>query len=248
MPSKYEYAPLHEQEEEDVSGHQMPLRSRKTEPRWRTTGLYILSHTLMFVAGLLAYGASVLIMHSFDSQSPVVMDQKNPTTPSKASATTVIDGIEVTGTQCGSTWQEAKALGCHYDIIASAWYAPDCFDGQVLDHMLAEPSVNFTWYADRAHTIVFPTETVLKGEFDIVYPDNIFHVKHCLHLWRKLHHAVVTGRSVDEDILDYGHTLHCTVLIMEWITPGFEKHSITRSRPGRPFCRASKLGMIDVSK
>jgi len=244
---KYEYAPLDEQGEESVSWLQMPLRSRKIESRWRTTCLSIFTHTLMFVAGLLAYDASVFVMHSFDNKSPFTMEQKALITPPKFSATKVIDGIEVAGTQCGNSWQEAKAMGCKYDIIASAWYAPECFDGEVLENMLEEPTVNFTWYADRAHTIVVPTEIVQRGEFEMVFPDNIFHVKHCLHLWRKLHHAIVTGRSVDEDIMEYEHTVHCTVLIMEWITPGFVKTSITHSKPGRPFCRSTKLG-IDAGK
>lgn len=44
----------------------------------------------------------------------------------KASATLQINGVDTEGTQCGTTWEEAKAMGCKFDVMASRWYAPEC--------------------------------------------------------------------------------------------------------------------------
>lgn len=92
----------------------------------------------------------------------------------KTSYTTikVVNDVETEGTQCGSTWEEAKAMGCKFDVMASRWYAPDCFFQEVLDEMMAEPWVNFTWYVDEEHTEIFPSEKAMAGEFVHVYPDD----------------------------------------------------------------------------
>lgn len=84
----------------------------------------------------------------------------------------VVNGVETEGTQCGSTWEQAKEMGCKFDVMASRWYAPDCFFDEVLDEMMAEPWVNFTWYADEDHTEIFPSEKAMAGEFIHVYPDD----------------------------------------------------------------------------
>ncbi|KAG8167957.1 hypothetical protein KVR01_003646 [Diaporthe batatas] len=139
-------------------------------------------------------------------------------------------------------------MGCHFDVMASRWYAPECFDREVLDDMLAEPKVNwnFTWWSDAKHTQLVPPEKVFGGEFEKVYPNNLFHIKHCLHLWRKLHHAVITRRPVDEDILDYEHTVHCTNMIMNWTDPGFNRNSVTHAESARPFCRSQAVGLLEA--
>ncbi|OIW34365.1 hypothetical protein CONLIGDRAFT_709712 [Coniochaeta ligniaria NRRL 30616] len=190
----------------------------------------------MFVAGFFV-AEHRLFTSQASSPTAATVQLDNATASVRANKTAIIDGVEVLGTQCGSNWQEAKAMGCHFDVMASRWYSTECFDQEVLDDMLAEPQVNwnFTWYADHEHTIVVPPEKVFRGEFDKVYPNNLFHIKHCLHLWRKLHHAVLTSRPVDEDILDYDHTIHCTKMIMDWVNPGFKRHSVTTAKSATPF-------------
>ncbi|RAH69957.1 uncharacterized protein BO66DRAFT_294666, partial [Aspergillus aculeatinus CBS 121060] len=138
--------------------------------------------------------------------------------------------------KCGTHWTEAKRLGCHFDVMASRWYSPDCFNRGVLDQMLTE--VDFRWYADREHTQEVARERVLAGEFDAVYPDNDYHIMHCLYLWRRLHSAVLEHRFLDDDVYSYGHTLHCTRLIMRW-PRGL--NTTTVATAGIPYCRATPL-------
>ncbi|KAI2828901.1 hypothetical protein CBS133816_5133 [Aspergillus niger] len=138
--------------------------------------------------------------------------------------------------KCGTHWTEAKRLGCHFDVMASRWYSPDCFNQGVLDEMLTE--VDFRWYADREHTQEVAREQVLAGEFEAVYPDNDYHIMHCLYLWRRLHSAVLEHRFLDDDVYSYEHTLHCTRLIMQW-PRGLNSTTIATS--GIPYCRATPM-------
>lgn len=252
MPSKYKYSPLGDQLEEGHKGRPGLLAvSRRMWPGWCAFSLCILSNALACGLGfLLAFHMQFLDLPKPSScgQTSTAIGHDNSKTLSTASATTMIDGVEVLGTQCGRNWQEAKAMGCHFDVMASRWYSPECFDQEVLDEMLAEPHVNwnFTWYADKAHTVLVPPERVFSGEFEKVYPNNLFHIKHCLHLWRKLHHAVLAGRPVDEDILDYEHTRHCTRMIMEWTDPDFKRHSVTHAESATPFCRSTSVGLLNT--
>lgn len=247
MDQKHEYTPVPDGRKSESSTDEdiqdvpinIPARRRK----------FRLGHLLAaIVVSLVLVSAGVLIGMTIPAKA-------RPTTSSSsrqptkvlpaAEAWETIDGSRVEGTQCGNSWQEAEALGCHFDVMASRWYSPECFDAETLEGMLAEPQVNFTWYADREHTEVYPPEKALRGEFVKVWPDNAFHIKHCLYLWRRLHHAIIENKSIDEDLFSYGHTLHCTRMILEWMEPGFKRHTISFQTSGTPFCRRNPLGFLN---
>jgi hypothetical protein len=63
-------------------------------------------------------------------------------------------------------------MGYRFDVMASRWYLPEYSDQEVLERMMAEPEVNFTWYVDTQHTQIFPPEKAIRGEFIKIYPDN----------------------------------------------------------------------------
>ncbi|KAL2060783.1 hypothetical protein VTL71DRAFT_9425 [Oculimacula yallundae] len=138
--------------------------------------------------------------------------------------------------KCGNNWQDAKRLGCHFDVMASRWYSHDCYNGAILEQMMTE--VEFEWFYDSEHTLPAPKDLVMKGEFDTIYPLYDYHIMHCLYLWRRLHSAVVEHRQLDDDVYSYGHTLHCTRLIMGW---KMEKNTTTIATSGIPFCRNEPL-------
>ncbi|KAK1529498.1 hypothetical protein CPAR01_11810 [Colletotrichum paranaense] len=226
---------IEEELDESDNGPESRRKSRFLSPIF----LMIFLNGLSLVFGI-GIGASIVAMitHRPAPQQP---NNAKPV----AGTVAMIDGIEAPGTQCGDTWQEAKALGCHFDVMASRWYAPECFDQTALEGMLDEqPYVNFTWYEDKEHTRVYPSELVLRGEFDKVYPSGDYHIYHCLYLWRRLHHAVIKNKPVDEDLLEYGHTLHCTRMIMQWMDPSIPRTTISSATSGTPFCRSSRLGLM----
>lgn len=246
MTQKHEYTPVLDDGDEGFAaeethlrpGHRPPRRSRAS--RWKPIIALVAFSLAIFASGTLL-GAAIpeSIKHSVWLRIRP-QDKFHP----DALSWEEIDGSTMEGTQCGGSWQEAEALGCHFDVMASRWYSPECFDQEALDAMLAEPQVNFTWYVDREHTAVVTREQALRGEFTKVWPDNAFHIKHCLYLWRRLHRAIINNKPIDEDLFDYGHTLHCTRMILKWMEPGFERHTISFQTSGRPFCRRNPLGFL----
>ncbi|KAI1336264.1 hypothetical protein F5Y15DRAFT_209279 [Xylariaceae sp. FL0016] len=247
MPFLHKYSPLPTPTTQGRHLEPMSSSLQRRWVKWRMIGLFILSNLVMFLTGLLASHPLLFPAQGTPcSATSATREHDHIRAASKAKASTMIDGVEVMGTKCGNNWQEAKELGCRFDVMASRWYSPECHDQEVLDGMLSEPRVNwnFTWYEDRNHTKVVPSETVIRGEFDKVYVENLFHIKHCLYLWRKLHHAVLTNKAVDEDILSFEHTTHCTKMIMEWTAPDFERHSVTTAKSATPFCRSSPIGLL----
>lgn len=142
--------------------------------------------------------------------------------------------------KCGNSWQEAKALGCHYDVLASRWYSDECYNDEVLQTMLKE--VDFQWYGDANHTQPVSWDLALSGEFDALWPLHDYHIMHCLYLWRRLHSAVVGHLYLDDDVYAYHHTLHCTRLIMQWpMEWKYGKNTTTISPSGLPYCRNEPL-------
>jgi hypothetical protein len=160
--------------------------------------------------------------------------------------TKIVNGEVIQGLQCGDSWQEAKALGCIYDIIASRWYAPECFDKESFDAMKQEPGTNWTWYSDKEHTIQVPTEMAEKGEWnELLYPLPNFHKIHCLYLWRKMHHALLNNLPLDDDLMEEDHTIHCTKNLLTWADP--RVHEVASvAHAGRPFCRINSLGVMPL--
>ncbi|KAK3613793.1 hypothetical protein LTR56_027673 [Elasticomyces elasticus] len=128
--------------------------------------------------------------------------------------TAIPDGHTIGELKCGATWQEAKASGCRFDIPAGRWYSEVCASFDVLDVMLQE--IQLEWFADEEHIVPVSQEVAYAGEYEWLYPLHDYHVLHCLYLWRCFHIAVLEYRMIDADLLSYGHTLHCTKMIMKW--------------------------------
>ncbi|KAK1760003.1 hypothetical protein QBC47DRAFT_357814 [Echria macrotheca] len=196
--------------------------------------------TVVFIGGL-AFG--VLLSLAVKSS---LLARKIPTPSRNGYYTTkIVDGQVIEGTQCGNSWQEAKAYGCIYDVIASRWYAPECFDKESFDAMREEPGTNYTWFTDKEHTIPFPADAAERGEFELLYPLYNFHKIHCLYLWRKMHHALLNNLPLDDDLMEEDHTIHCTKNLLTWPDPNVhEVASIAQA--GRPFCRRNPLGVMPL--
>ncbi|KAF1968958.1 hypothetical protein BU23DRAFT_557988 [Bimuria novae-zelandiae CBS 107.79] len=136
---------------------------------------------------------------------------------------------------CGEDRHEAKANGCRYDLMASRWYPDECFHADVLEQFLKE--VDFKWYRDPEHTDLVPVEVALSGDYDRLYPLYDFHIIHCLYQFRRLHMAIIEHRQIDDDVFSYGHTVHCTKLIMQWPTEiRYGKNTTTQSPSDVSYC------------
>ncbi|KAK6222046.1 hypothetical protein QIS74_04301 [Colletotrichum tabaci] len=110
---------------------------------------------------------------------------------------------------CGSTSSEARARGCHFDVLSFCWVPEECFDRELTDEFRrAGPWV---FYTDRNKTASV-TEEEFGADVRPVYLTNRLHKTHCAYNILRFHKALTEGRMVHkEDVLT--HTEHCTQVL-----------------------------------
>lgn len=116
---------------------------------------------------------------------------------------------------CGASPVEAKARGCHFDIIATAWLPPRCIDWELISEFNAyHPWEYFkSFHGNETHPDSDLDE--LGSTSDKIWTTSFWHTAHCLFMWKKLNRALLSGTSTDAETVTQGHTDHCTKLIME---------------------------------
>ncbi|GMF81654.1 unnamed protein product [Aspergillus oryzae] len=90
---------------------------------------------------------------------------------------------------CGHTAGEARARGCHFDIITFCWLPDRCYDAELSDSL--EKLVDWKWYLDRNKTQPVPKEEALQGELDGLYVSWEYSVQHCVYMWEKMHRGLL---------------------------------------------------------
>ncbi|RDW81846.1 hypothetical protein BP6252_02958 [Coleophoma cylindrospora] len=137
---------------------------------------------------------------------------------------------------CGSTLDEAIANGCIFDMMASRWEAPECFDEELLAAVLETGP--WTWYSDSSRTIPIDRQEVAKGLFpnssEPLYTDGHYHVGHCSYMWMKQHRALQRGGALEEDLWSFRHTAHCANMIRK---VGWDGLELGRTTAGFSVCR-----------
>lgn len=121
-----------------------------------------------------------------------------------AEAPNLIDGAEYVA--CGQSTEEAKALGCVYDILSNHWVPSLCMDEEAVDVYKADG----TWfgYADENRTQLLTIEDMSMVPF--YYTNMRDHVLHCASLWKKQFREFFGQRkALDSMIVDEHHTIHC---------------------------------------
>lgn len=112
---------------------------------------------------------------------------------------------------CGSTPDEALALGCKFDVLNYSWQPPECFDEGVYNRYWekAQEHGPLRWYADSSFTRELPQDLELFERTPYVWTEHRFHVVHCMYGWELMHHALTLDKPVVEFISRFNHTMHC---------------------------------------
>lgn len=113
---------------------------------------------------------------------------------------------------CGNNAKEARLRNCIYDVMLSGWTPPQCYSQKLEDEFLTLPELK--WYYDEARTREISLEVLKQGDLETVYPAPMWHDRHCLYTWRRLHEAVMMGGLVDYQSGSPEHSRHCTQLIL----------------------------------
>lgn len=115
---------------------------------------------------------------------------------------------------CGSTPEEAKQLGCHFDMFSFAYYAPACYNKPFHDDFLAQHRDEIQW----THMDYTPvtTEEVLEGIHTDLRPiSGQFHDLHCTYEWLRLIKALAEGRPLDRKLSKVEHSHHCSMNLLQ---------------------------------
>lgn len=118
---------------------------------------------------------------------------------------------------CGSSPEEALSRGCHFDLMSFCWLPDLCYDPSLTDDFIkAGP---WKWYSAPDGGDEIPEDIVRTGVYDNLFVSFDYHRNHCLHMWSKLHRAIIQGNPIDGYIGNYNHTLHCQEMLLDDDTP-----------------------------
>ena len=116
-------------------------------------------------------------------------------------------------TDCGSSVAEAKARGCHFDMMSWLWVPAECFDAELVEEFIALR--DWDWYTDHTGKERVPLDIVKTGAYDRLWAPQEYHMWHCTYMWKKMHRAILRGRPMDSDIANYNHTVHCEKMLLD---------------------------------
>ncbi|TID17803.1 uncharacterized protein E2P81_ATG10778 [Venturia nashicola] len=110
---------------------------------------------------------------------------------------------------CGNSTAEARALGCHFDIITFSWLPDRCYDAELSKNF--EDVEEWDYFLDHNKTQRVEKAEALTGEYDGLYVSWKYHIIHCVYMWEKMHRAVLgLGKpAIDGYIGPLAHTRHC---------------------------------------
>ena len=127
---------------------------------------------------------------------------------------------------CGSTVEEAKALGCHFDLFSFVYYPPPCYNRDLHDSFAAQHHNDIDWRL-MDYTPV-STDEVLEGNHLELRPvSGHYHEWHCTYEWLRLIRALAERRPLDKKLAESSHGHHCsmTLLVKD---KAWENETVTR--------------------
>jgi hypothetical protein len=108
---------------------------------------------------------------------------------------------------CGDSVEEAKALGCKYDVLLNHWVPAPCVDDEFVKEYQDDESWAAYFDEDMTRQIMTIDE---MSEQDIYYTSVRDHVNHCAMVWKKQFWILFEERpAFDSVIVTPYHTDHC---------------------------------------
>ena len=141
---------------------------------------------------------------------------------------------------CGSTSTEARAQGCRFDVMMSAWVHERCYDAELMEQTLSVE--RFSWFEDLAMTLPVPESVVRLGNHHRLYTRPDFHYKHCAYVWLRQMRAWRGQAAIDDNSWGFEHTVHCAQSLLTPNTPYPKNHTennVVYYRCGKPFADPS---------
>ncbi|KAK9424902.1 putative Major facilitator superfamily transporter [Seiridium unicorne] len=116
---------------------------------------------------------------------------------------------------CGETPEEARALGCYFDVISFCWLPERCYDAELSDRF--DHQTQWEWFMDPNRTEPLTHQQIMTGEHTGLYVNWEYHLLHCTTMWEKMHRALMGPhgkKAIDGYIASYSHTQHCGHMLL----------------------------------
>ncbi|KAI4170045.1 MAG: hypothetical protein LQ346_008904 [Caloplaca aetnensis] len=115
---------------------------------------------------------------------------------------------------CGSSPDEARAQGCHFDIFSYAWFAPPCYNKDLYHTFLVQHRNEIEWQ-NMDHSPL-PTDDVLTGNYWDLRPiSGHFGDLGCTYTWLRLIRALAEERPMDGRLLEFEYAQHCSTSLLD---------------------------------
>lgn len=123
---------------------------------------------------------------------------------------------------CGKTPEEARARGCEFDMLVTAWLPPRCIDRGLVNEFLELGNWDFytRWHATEKNKFGTYDPDFIGSANKTVWTTRSWHVMHCLYMFKKLNRAIVNGWTVDAETVSEPHTEHCMNVLIEQVLSG----------------------------
>lgn len=177
--------------DEQESGR--PARRHGKAPWWSM----LLSHFLVFLLT-----SSLWVLISFTVAPSSTNSKSVNTTEEPRNVTSNAWALD-----CGDSVEEARDLGCKYDVLLNHWVPAPCVD----EDFVKEYQDDGSWaaYFDEAMTRQIMTIDEMS-ELDIYYTSVRDHVNHCAMVWKKQFYILFEERTTfDSVVVTPYHTDHC---------------------------------------
>lgn len=114
---------------------------------------------------------------------------------------------------CGNSIQEAKRMGCKYDVLLNNWIPTQCVDKESTDEY--EKAGTWNGFTDENRTQQISSIEAMS-EMDFYYTSTKDRLNHCSMLWKKQFHVLFEERpSIDAIIASWAQTEHCSQFLTE---------------------------------
>ena len=126
---------------------------------------------------------------------------------------------------CGTTADEARALGCQWDIMTLSWVHPDCFDAELTREFEELGPWQFYWSSTPGKETPEPEmlspipPELVNEQKERMWTDRRYHIIHCIYTWKLMHRAMERGWKIQGELASYHHTEHCSQALANTSVP-----------------------------
>ncbi|KAM3083544.1 hypothetical protein ACMFMG_004193 [Clarireedia jacksonii] len=131
---------------------------------------------------------------------------------------------------CGKTPEEARARGCEFDMLVTAWLPPRCIDRELVDEFMTVGNWQFYTKPHAKEEDKFGTydPDFIGSVNQTVWTTRRWHVTHCLFMFKKMNRALVNDWTTDAEAVSEPHMEHCMKTFLDQVLfgPGLDQDEI----------------------